>query len=128
MKRTAMALWTATVLGLPLSAAACGVCIEDKIAVTYDHDVVMRATARQHVVVFAAVDGFADGKVLANDVRAAAARLRGVDRGSVRSAAEPPAVSFALDTRLRTPEVAMAAIEKSASTPGLKLTLLKVIR
>jgi hypothetical protein len=109
-------------------AAACGVCIEDKIAVTYDHAVVTRATQQGHVVVFAAMDGMADAQAMALDATTAARRARGVDRGSVRAAAQPAALSFALDPGVQPPERAIAAIEKSARTPGLKLTLLKVVR
>ncbi|MDQ6620555.1 MAG: hypothetical protein M3Z31_12835 [Pseudomonadota bacterium] len=95
---------------------------------TYDHAVVTAATTKQHAVVFAAVDGKADATVLANDIRKVAARTRGVDRDSVRSSAAPLAVSFAVDPKNVTPATAIAAIEKGASSPGVKLTLLKVIR
>ncbi len=108
-------------------ALACGVCIEDKIAVTYDHAVVTRAAARHQVVVFAALDGFGDAQALARDARNAAAGVRGVDRDSVRAAAAPPALSFALDPSTQSAEAAMHQIEKRAATPGLKLTLLRVM-
>jgi hypothetical protein len=115
-------------LGASLQACACGVCIEDKVAVTYDHAVVTEATARRHVVVFAAIDGKADAQVLAREAKSAAARSRGVDRGSVRSASSPAALSFALDPGVQAPEAALGAIERAAGTPGLRLTLLRVVR
>jgi hypothetical protein len=36
-----------------LLAMACGVCLEDKVAATYDYALVQRALAQQRVVVFA---------------------------------------------------------------------------
>lgn len=127
---------TARVLGLVAlaalapagPAAACGVCVEDKVAVAYDHAVVTRAAAQEHVVVFTAIDGMGGAEDLARDAGAAAKRVRGVDRDSVRSASAPAALSFALDPRVRSPESAVAAIEKQARTPGLKLTVLRVVR
>jgi hypothetical protein len=130
MRRHAIAasVFCAGMLVASLEAAACGACIEDKVAVTYDHAVVREATARRHVVVFAAMDANADAQALARDVKGAAARARGVDRDSVRAASEPPALSFALDPAVQAPEAALAAIEKSSGRPGLRLTLLRVIR
>jgi hypothetical protein len=112
---------------LPLASAGCGVCIEDKVAATYDHAVVIRAIERRHVVVFASGEGAAaPGSERA--LKAGAARVRGIDRASVRSAAAPLAVSFALDANVRTPEDALAAVERAAAVPGLRLTLLRVMR
>lgn len=114
-------------LAVPLAAGACGVCIEDSMAVTFDHAVVERAAARGHVVVFASIDARTAPHAAAEGVKAAAMRTRGVDRTSVRAATAPPAVSFALDPRVQAPATALAAIEKSAAQPGLRLTLLRVV-
>ena len=118
----------ALVLAAPFPAAACGVCIEDKVAVTYDHAVVESAVARGHVVVFASIDTKAPTEAAARGVRSAATRARGVDRGSVRTASEPAALSFALDPRVQSPGAALVAIEQAAAQPGLQLTLLRVAR
>ena len=116
------------VLGLLVAtanASACGVCIEDKVAVTYDHAVVSQALARRHVVVFTAIEGNADAQVLVR-VKQAAARARGVAPRSVRASTDPGALSFALDPGLATPEAAVAAIEQSAS--GVRLSVLRIVR
>ncbi len=105
-------------------ASACGVCVEDKVAATYDYDVVQQATKRHHVVVFAAVESSADPALL----RKAAARVKGVDRASVRAAANPRALSFALDPRSATPQSALAAIERQPALSGVRLTLIQVMR
>jgi hypothetical protein len=109
-----------------LPAQACGVCIDDKVAATYDHAIVMRAMERRHVVVFAEAAGNATGADLARAMKAAAARVRGIDRESVRSAPAPLTLSFALDAKVRTPEDALAAVERGM--PGVKLAMLRVMR
>jgi hypothetical protein len=96
--------------------------------VTYDHAVVEAAAARGHVVVFASITTSAMSQAASRSVEAAAARARGVDRATVRVAAEPLAVSFALDPRLQSPAAALAAIEKSTAPAGVRLTLLRVVR
>jgi hypothetical protein len=105
---------------------ACGVCIEDKVAATYDHAVVERAHARKLVMVFVevvpgpgAVDVAAAGR--------AARSLPGVDASSVRTRDEPATLSFALDPSVRAPEAAVKAIERAGAKGGAKLKLLKVI-
>ena len=111
-------------LGGAPAAFGCGICVEDKVAATYDWDVVQHATAHHHVVVFAAVEAPADPRAL----RAAASRARGVDRGTARAAANPRALSFALDPRQSNPLAALAAIEREPGLHGVRLTLIQVMR
>ncbi len=107
---------------------ACGVCIDDKVAAAYDHDVVTRATDRGQVVVFAEVSGPGAAADFVPAARRAAARVPGVIAASVRAAEAPAALSFALDARVRSPEAALAAVEKAAAKAGVKLALLKILR
>lgn len=125
--RVGAATFAALAAAVP-AAQACGVCVEDKVAATYDHAIVMRAIERRHVVVFASAEGNALGADVARAMTAAAARVRGIDRASVRSAAAPLALSFALDTKVRSPEDALAAVGRAAGVPGLKLAMLRVMR
>src|ERR1041385_1114125 len=75
-------------------ALACGYCVEDQIAATYDHAVVTRALAAKHHVAFLHVDGAApDRKLLEQAIYA----VPSVDRGSVRVSADLLTVSFAYD-------------------------------
>jgi hypothetical protein len=127
MRRAMLRCLVTLGLAWPLAALACGVCIEDNMAVTWDHAVVERAAARGHVVVFASIDARTAPRAASEGVKAAAMRARGVDRTSVRAATAPLAVSFALDPRVQAPAVALAAIEKAAAQPGLRLTLLRVV-
>lgn len=123
MNARALALVSLALLA-PAAALACGTCVEDKIAATYDWDVVQQASARRHVVVFAAVEAPADSRALAK----AAARVPGVDRASVRTASSPRALSFALDPRRASPAAALAAIERAPGLGGVRLTLVRVMR
>jgi 4-hydroxy-3-methylbut-2-enyl diphosphate reductase IspH len=125
-RSTARALALA-LLAAPVAAAACGACIEDKVAATYDHAVVTRAAARHDVVVFAGIEGRGNADALARAVKAAAGRTRGVDRTSIRASADPLAVSFAVDAGAGTPDAIVQAVARSTATPGVKLELLRVV-
>ncbi|MFO1396467.1 MAG: hypothetical protein U1F48_05325 [Burkholderiales bacterium] len=114
-------------LGAAGVAQACGVCLEDQVASTYDHALVTRALAAHRVVVFAAVKGNATPDALAAEARRVAALVPGVERGSVRSATTAGAtVSFVVDPAAATPFAAIERIEKASRTPKLELALLRV--
>jgi hypothetical protein len=100
---------------------ACGVCVEDKVAATYDYAVVQRALAHGQVVVYCEMSG---GRIAEARWRAAAARVGGVDVASVRVSAEPAALSFALDPAQRSPAAAAAALQHA--TPGVHLHVIRV--
>lgn len=65
---------------LPPLAQACGACIEDKVAATYDYAVEAKAFARQQVLVFAQIDGPVDAKAAGAQIVAVAAKVRGAGR------------------------------------------------
>ena len=117
----------AALLAVAPAAWACGYCVEDKVAATYDHAVVKRAIGRGEAVVFAEVSGATDAASLTRKARRAAARLKDVDPGSIRVNETPPTISFALRSRARSPAEALAAAERAAAG-GVKLTLLTVMR
>lgn len=100
-----------------LLAIACGVCLEDKVAATYDHALVERALAQHRVVVFAEPRRSLDAARL-KAIAAAASRAPGVDGATVKTSASPASVSFVLDPR-------RASATKTAA--ALQLDLLKVI-
>lgn len=112
---------------LPAPSLACGVCIEDKVAATYDHAVVMRAGALHHLVVFGEIDGAVNIKGVTASIPAAARRVQGIDRGTVRTSASPPAFSFALDPAAQAPDAAVAELQKRLRAQGVKLTVLRVM-
>jgi hypothetical protein len=86
---------------------ACGVCIEDRVAATYDHEVVVRAAAKGKVMVFCEVAGPLDPRQIRNAVH----KVRGADSASVRISLESAAVSFALDGR-QSPQSAVSAMQQ----------------
>lgn len=118
----------AAALLVPGGAFACGACIEDKVAATYDHATVTRALGRGKVVVFAEVRGAGPAAARTAAARDAARRVRGIERSSVRISEEPSGLSFVLDTKEQGPKEALAAVQRAARLPGLELAMLQVLR
>lgn len=102
-------------------AAACGACLEDKIAATYDYAVIQQAAAQGDVVVFCELGGTVD----ASRLRAAARRVRGLDAASMRIAEAPPALSFALDGARESPQDAVSALQRAV--PDTRITIIRLI-
>jgi hypothetical protein len=89
----------ALLLFLAGEAAACGYCVEDKIAATYDHAVVTRALERGQHLAFFHVDG---PEPRPQDTRRAledAASMSGVEKASVRISPDLLTLSLAFDPR-----------------------------
>jgi hypothetical protein len=103
------------------NAAACGACVEDKIAATYDHAVVEHAAAKGDIVVFCELKG----PVEIRRLKAALRRVKGLDAASVRIAEQPPALSFALDDGRQLPEDAVAALQRAV--PDTRITIIRLI-
>ena len=114
-------------LAAPMTAIACGACVEDRVAATYDHAVMTAAAARHHVVVFVGIDSTRGGTAIVNEVRRAAAASNGVDAASVRVSAEPSALSFAIDPAVTTPKAALAAIQTRLRAKKVALTMIRVV-
>jgi len=102
------------------NAVACGYCVEDKIAATYDHAVVMTALAQGHHIAYFHVEGaVARGKLQQ------AAYSAGADHGSVRVAPDALTLAAAYDPRrVRLAEL-QSRIEKRAA--GASLMPLRVM-
>jgi hypothetical protein len=111
----------------PPSSLACGVCIEDKVAATYDHAVVTRAGAVHHLVVFGEIGGAVNLTAVTAGIPAAAKRVHGIDRGTVRTSTSPPAFSFALDPAAQAPDSAVVELQGRLRTKGVKLSVLRVM-
>lgn len=122
MKAT-WALWAAAALAAATPAVrACGVCVEDKVAATYDYEVMQRAAATGKVMVFCEISGPVDSR----HIRNAARRVRGLDVASVRISPEPAALSFALDAAQQSPQAAVLAMQR-ASSAGTRITILRLV-
>jgi hypothetical protein len=98
-------------------AIACGVCVEDKVAATYDHALVERALAQHRVVVFAEPRASVDERRL-KAFAAAARRAPGVEAATVKTSAAPASVSFVLDPK---------RADAKKTVASLQLDLLKVL-
>ncbi|TMH19992.1 MAG: hypothetical protein E6H64_11495 [Betaproteobacteria bacterium] len=127
MKHLLATIVIAVATGAPAPSRACGACDEDKVAATYDHAVIAAAMARHERVVFVAVDGPVSGEKLAARIASAATRMRGVQKGTLRTSASPPAFSFALDAAQK-PEAAVARFREAIGDLPARLTLVRVMR
>jgi len=121
-------LLAAALLAVSPALLACGYCVEDKIASTYDHAVVTRAIGAQHHVVYFHIDGplvqdAATGRALA----AAAQSVPGVDRDSVRVKVETLTISLAFDPRRVRLLQLQSALEKKLASRRLTLMPLRIM-
>lgn len=107
---------------------ACGYCVEDKIASTYDHAVITRAIGQKHHVAFFHIDGpVVPGEAAKRSLESLAESTPGVDKGSVRVALETLTVSFAFDPR-RSPLAALqTAMDRKLAAKRLSLMPLRII-
>ena len=127
MKCALILIAAATMSGVPIATLACGACVEDRIAATYDHAIVGAAIAKHQQVVFVAVDGPISAEMLNTRIVAAAPKVRGVRAGTLRTSLSPPAFSFALDAE-REPEVAVSDFRRAVGVSGARLTLVRIMR
>lgn len=114
-----MALAAALAAFAPAASHACGACIEDTVAATYDYGVVERAAAHGDVMVYCAVTGPLDASRLKETAR----RVRGVKPQSVRVSA---ALSFAVDPKAQSPQATVDAVQRSAAR-GTRLTIVRLL-
>ena len=127
MKPLLLAMVIALATSAPAPSRACGACDEDKVAATYDHAVIAAAMARHERVVFVAVDGPVNIEKIAARIADAATRMRGVQKGTLRTSASPPAFSFALGAAQK-PEAAVARFREALGDMPARLTLVRVMR
>jgi hypothetical protein len=126
VKNLLLRLSTATALIASGSALACGACVEDKVAATYDHAVISQANARHQQVLFVALDG-PNAERAARRITAAAAKVRGVEAKTLRTSAAPAAFSIVV-ARSESPERAVAGFRDALRDPAVQLTLVRVMR
>ena len=114
----------ATLVALtPAASQACGACVEDKVAATYDDLVRVRAAAAGDVVVYCAIAGRFDPQRLTQALR----RVPGIRAHSVRTSSQPAAVSFAVDPQRQSAQAAVMAAQRSLSA-GTRLTIVQVVK
>ena len=115
-------------LGQACLAQACGYCVEDKIASTYDHALVTQALAQKHHVVFFHIDGpLALGDATKQWLESAAASTAGVDKGSTRVAVDTLTISVAFDPQRTSLIKLQNALDRKLAAKKLSLMPLRVI-
>lgn len=106
---------------------ACGHCVEDKIASTYDHAVIQRAAAQKHAVAFFHIEGITPATVSAvSGLRTSVDSAPGVDRGSVRLSLDAAALSVAYDPARVSFARLQRALDRTFGVKGLVLSPLQV--
>jgi len=121
----ALALLLAFSIG---EALACGYCVEDKIASTYDHAVVTQALEQKHHVVYFHIDGplVADAATR-RWLEAAAVSTAGVDRGSVRVAPATLTLAVAYDPRNTSLAALQSALDRKLAAKKLSLMPIRIV-
>ena len=115
-------------LGLTREAAACGYCVEDKIASTYDHAMITRALAQKHHVVFFHLEGTVPSS--AASIRAIERTVRstpGVDPGSARFAPETATLAVAFDPTRDSLVGLQGLLEKKLAAYRISLMPLRIM-
>jgi len=118
--------------GLPLAgtprARACNACLEDKVAATYDWQVVSTARRRGHQVVFVAIQGKVAPRdsALARTLDRRISAIKGVDAGTVRVSLVPPAASFACDPARDSPQRLIEAMNRALRPSQLRLAIVSL--
>jgi chloramphenicol 3-O-phosphotransferase len=106
---------------------ACGVCVEDRVAATYDHAIITAAIARHQQVVFVGIDGPVAATDIARRIATAARKVPGLAPRSLRTSSAPLAFSFALDGSQDT-GAAVAPFRSAMADTRARLTVMRVMR
>ena len=110
-------------------AFACGYCIEDKIAATYDHQVITKAVSMGHAVAYAEIVGMPGLSTAAEkEIAGIVEKVPGVDLGAVRISLETPALSFAYDPRHFTSYSLLLQINRNLAPQRVRVSLIRIIQ
>jgi hypothetical protein len=121
----------AVLAGLLLTAQealACGYCVEDKVAMVYDHSVIVRALNKRHEVVFLAIErSLAPNRGLQREIERSIESTPGVDRRSARVSLAGASLSFAYDPARAPLGSIMRSLDKNLGVKGIRTTLLRIM-
>ena len=126
MKNVLLLLFAAGMLSASL-ASGCGVCVEDKMAATYDHEVFTRAMNRGHQVVFTDLSGPALRRTEWHLFAWTVQSVRGVMKGSVRTSKSPMALSFEIDPKVTAAPAAIAQINRRMGKQPIRVSLIRTV-
>jgi len=109
-------------------ALACGYCVEDRVAMVYDHSVIVRALNKRHEVVFLAVEGsLAATPGLQRELERAIESTPGVDRRSARVSLAGASLSFAYNPARAPLGSILRSLDKKLELKGIRTTLLRSV-
>ena len=121
----------AVLAGLMLAAQgalACGYCVEDKVAMVYDHSVIVRALNKRHEVVFLAIEGsLAVSTRLQRELERSIESTPGVDRRSARVSLTGASLSFAYDPARAPLGSILRSLDKNLGAKQIRTTLLRIV-
>ena len=104
-------------------AAACGHCVEDKVAAVYDYATVTKAKAGHHAMAFFAIEGrLVPDESLRQAIGNMARATDGVDKESVRVSLDLAALSFSFDPRRTSLGTVQKSIARKMAFKKLGLT------
>lgn len=109
-------------------AAACGYCVEDKIAATYDHAVVTRALQRGEHLAFFHVEGPEPRPPATRRALEDAASMPGVEKASVRISPDLLTLSLAFNPRRVSLAAVVQRLERKLSARKLSVLPLRVMQ
>ena len=126
--KSALVLFATAIVAMAASESrACGACVEDLVAVTYDHAIIVTAMAKHQQVVFVAVDSSTNARKVNARIVAAASGVRGVQAGTLRISLAPHTFSFALDGA-QDPGDAVSGFRRAIGDSSTQLTLVRIVR
>ena len=107
------------------SAAACGICIEDRVAAVYDQPTVERAIHRRQAIAFFSLNGSVEATPETRRAVVAALDRAGI-KGTVHVSLESATASVAYDPRRTTLASLTAAGDRALASRALKLEALRI--
>jgi hypothetical protein len=112
---------------LPLTALACGICVEDRVAAVFDNATVDAAVAKKRHLAFFGVEGSLPATAESRRAIADALQASGGIKGTVRVSLESAAASAVFDPGKTSLAALREGAEARLAARGLTLTALRVI-
>ena len=112
-------------LAAALPAAACGICIEDRVAAVYDQPTVDRAMGRHQQVAFFSLNGSVEATPATRRAVVAALERGGV-HGTVHVSLESATASVAFDPKRASVTSIASTGDRTLAAQSLKLEALRV--
>jgi hypothetical protein len=110
-----------------LNAAACGYCIEDRVAAVYDQQVVDGSKLQHRTIAFLSIEGSVRDDAASKRALVSALKRAGAAEGTARVALASAACSLAFDPSRTSLEQVVATANRGLAAQRLVLAPLRVI-